>query len=113
MHVILAGYIICASRIRSLPGTGAFSAVGFNYGGSGEAAGAGGGDGDESSSSSDSGSDSSSDSEPDDGMDADTRQEAEDDRIDDIAGEAGRRWGGLRGSAASICVKQAVPGSGV
>ncbi|KAG2445716.1 hypothetical protein HXX76_000322 [Chlamydomonas incerta] len=74
----------------SLAGTGAFAAVGFNYGGSSEAAGAaGGGEGDDSSSSSDSDSSSSSDSEPDDGLNADARQEAEDDRIDDIAEQYG------------------------
>lgn len=86
------------AKTRPLPdhffsiGTGSFAAVGFNYGGSSEAAGAAAGsDGNDSSSSSDSDSSSSSDSEPDDGLDADARQELEDDRIDDIAGEGRQR----------------------
>ncbi|GFR43558.1 hypothetical protein Agub_g4651 [Astrephomene gubernaculifera] len=60
-------------------GTGMFSAVGFNYGGG--QAGAGGAAGDSSSSDSD----SDAESEQGDEGDVDARQEAEDDRIDDIA----------------------------
>ncbi|GIL46948.1 hypothetical protein Vafri_3819 [Volvox africanus] len=68
------------SMAMPMAGTGAFSAVGFNYGG---AAAGGGGSSDSSSD------DDSSDSESDGDEDEDAGQEAEDDRIDDIAEQYG------------------------
>ncbi|EFJ50870.1 hypothetical protein VOLCADRAFT_103657 [Volvox carteri f. nagariensis] len=72
-------------------GTGVFAAVGFNYGGNAGGSGSAAGAGDSSSCSSDSDDDDDSDDEDVEGAseDADAGQEAEDDRIDDIAEQYG------------------------
>ncbi|PNH09620.1 CLK4-associating serine/arginine rich protein [Tetrabaena socialis] len=80
------------SMVVPAAGTGTFAAVGFNYGGGGGGGGGGRGAGGDSSSSSSSGSDSDDDGGEEEGGgggagdDADAGQEAEDDRIDDVAG---------------------------